>query len=114
MTKGKNLGGGKQGRRKSEVKQGVQAGLFVVTFQVALNLSREISRPGHTSDVPVQECTELGEQTLSLRFQRHGQIAHITGVWPWMEAASLGRMGKVREEGKLQAAGKHGALPTDK
>ena len=101
MTKGKNLGGGKQGRRKSEVKQGVQAGLFVVTVEVALNLSREISMPGHTSEVPVQECTELGEQTLSLRFQRHGQIAQITAVWPWMEAASLGRTGKVSEEGKL-------------
>ena len=67
MTKGKNLGGGKQGRRKSEVKQGVQAGLFVATFQVALNLSREISMPGHTSDVPLQECTQLGEETGGIR-----------------------------------------------
>ena len=41
MTKGKNLGEGKQGIRKLEVKQRVQPGLFVGTCQVALGLSRE-------------------------------------------------------------------------
>jgi len=37
----------------------------------------------------------------SLTYERYGQIAHNTGVWPWMDAGHLGRMGQSREEGKF-------------
>ena len=58
------------------------------------------------------------EAMTSLGSQRHGGIAHRTGVLQWMDKGFLGRTAWEGEEGSCplceRAAGIHGALPWDR
>jgi len=60
------------------VKQGVKSQLFMGNCQAALNRSGDIGVAGHTSDVPAQECTQLGEQ-----------IGGIRSLWAALELSYL-------------------------